>query len=1035
MSKKTNLSAGRQALRKALRDLAETALPGRNRTVAIDEANRRLAQAGLAKLGPTTVGSWFEAGSPAKDFRSLWALVQILLEWSGQPSPDTLEGPARGQATARWKSTEELWKAHWEHAQDTRPRTDPPANAPLVTAYLAAVRDAARQHPYPGVPGTPNPPALADVYVRQQAHAPAADNQDSPSPSNATARGNQAAPAVPATEVFEEDRAMCVLLGGPGGGKSTLLRAHLANSADSWLGGTTGTTIPVMVSAAALTGTDPLPTALAKTVTGDLRQVGLLDELPVDFFRRPPRAGVSWLVLVDGLDEIPNANTRSAVVTMLACAAAAGAGLYRFVVATRPLPATELGALGRDVPSYELQPFSHDDLHTYATHWFQVLDDPGRHAKTFMTGLKRSRLDVLARTPLMAFMLCQLYAADPARPLPDGRTGAYQSFVELVYEQNTHKRVAATHDEVIRRLKDRHQVPSDNQAAEQAAEQVRDRLLELINHLAYERIGRNTAPAVEILASHLHVNRPEKVREQLWNSFLSDLLRPTGLLVQHADDFDFLHQTHLEYHAARHATRNEQARAQLLREMFSSGETHPRHHWRDLMLNSSYLGFLLDGLLVPKDRNATETARRIEELATHKRHEACDFLAAQVRMRTNLPDTTASQLVRLAEDTTLHGRDRMVAARGLAEVGGHREAGATLLARLANHVTLDSSDRVSAAGYLAEVEGHGEAGATLLARLAEDTTLHVQARVSAAGYLARMEGHREGGAALLARFAEDTRLDGYTRGMAARDMAQMAGQEEDAAALLARLAEDTTLSGHERLRLTDLNWMHGYREIRAALLARLAEDTTLSGHEHLHAARELAQMAGQEEGAAALLARLAEDTHGRASVAGIRHLSAAVSAAGYLARMEGQREGGAALLARLAEDTTLSGPERLRAARELAQMEGQEEDAAVLLARLAGDTTLSGPCRVRAAGYLAQVEGHREGGAALLARLAEDTTLDNGNRAWAARDMAVMEGHREGGAALLARLAEDTTLDNGNRAWAAQALARLEGALPEGGVR
>lgn len=238
--------------------------------------------------------------------------------------------------------------------------------------------------------GAPNPLALADVYVRQHARTPAADNQDSPGPDSATAPADQAGPAVPATEIFREDRVMCVLLGGPGGGKSTLLRAHLADSADSWLGGKTGTTVPVMVSAAALSGTDLLPAALAKTVTGDLRQVGLLDELGPNFFRDAPRAGVSWLVLVDGLDEIPDAATRSAVVTMLAGAAAAGKGLYRFVVATRPLPATELGALGRDVPRYELQPFSPDDLATYATHWFHVLDDPGRHATAFMTGLKLS---------------------------------------------------------------------------------------------------------------------------------------------------------------------------------------------------------------------------------------------------------------------------------------------------------------------------------------------------------------------------------------------------------------------------------------------------------------------------------------------------------------------------------------------------------------------------------------------------------------------------------------------------------------------
>lgn len=220
----------------------------------------------------------------------------------------------------------------------------------------------------------------------------------------------------------------------------------------------------------------------------------------------------------------------------------------------------------------------------------------------------------------MAFMLCQLYAADPARPLPDGRSGAYQAFVELIYEQNAHKNIKDTHDEAIRRLKDRHQIPKDNQAAEQAARQVRDHLPELIDHLAHERINGHTAPAVDILASHQQANRPQKVQQHLWNAFLSDLLRPTGILVQRADDFDFLHQTLLEYHAARHATRDEQARTKLLHDLIASSKSPENNHWdgrfpsrypsgndrwKPPAAEPSYLGFLLDGLLTPMTRFQT----------------------------------------------------------------------------------------------------------------------------------------------------------------------------------------------------------------------------------------------------------------------------------------------------------------------------------------------------------------------------------------------------------------------------------------------
>ncbi|WP_406482657.1 hypothetical protein [Streptomyces sp. NBC_01615] len=126
MSKTTDLSAGRQILRTELRKLEVGALRGRDRTDAIAEANRRLQQAQLPRLSPTTVGGWFEKGTPAKDFGVLWVLVEVFVEWSGQPSADTLTGHDRAKATARWTSTKELWKTRWEQAKAPRSVTASP---------------------------------------------------------------------------------------------------------------------------------------------------------------------------------------------------------------------------------------------------------------------------------------------------------------------------------------------------------------------------------------------------------------------------------------------------------------------------------------------------------------------------------------------------------------------------------------------------------------------------------------------------------------------------------------------------------------------------------------------------------------------------------------------------------------------------------------------------------------------------------------------------------------------------------------------
>jgi hypothetical protein len=201
--------------------------------------------------------------------------------------------------------------------------------------------------------------------------------------------------------------------------------------------------VPVLVSASDLAGTDSLSDAVAHAVTCELRGFGL-DGVPADFFRRAPRPRVAWLVLVDGLDEIADTNTRKAVLRMVSGAESR----YRFVVATRPLPAGELNS---NVPCYELQPFTPEDLHEYATRWL------GSQVDQFTTAGMGAHLDALARKPLIASMLCQLYAAE--RPLPTGRTGAYQSFVELIYEQNAHKHVGHGQSAAIQRLTSRYQIP------------------------------------------------------------------------------------------------------------------------------------------------------------------------------------------------------------------------------------------------------------------------------------------------------------------------------------------------------------------------------------------------------------------------------------------------------------------------------------------------------------------------------------------------------------------------------------------------
>ncbi|MFD7835497.1 NACHT domain-containing protein [Streptomyces sp. NPDC059761] len=752
---------------------------------------------------------------------------------------------------------------------------------------------------------------------------------------------------MPAEAVFavEADKGggVRVLLAGAGCGKSTLLRRHLADSADRWLSGELDnparssarpsgrrtaaqdplpppTAVPVLIRAVDLAGTPLLARALATAVIEALGPFGLREPLDEAFFRDRPRPHTPWLVLVDGLDEVPDQGTRIALLDRLAREAEAGQepSPYRFVVATRPLPYGELDRLGPDAARFSLQPFTPADVLAYARKCFGDLPDPERHVKAFRAELKRSGLGALARTPLMASMLCQLYAADPTRPLPEGRTGAYQSFVELLYEQNSHKGVASTHDAAIRLLKGRHQIAPDIAAAEQAAQAVRDHLRELIDLLADRRLKGNTAPAVETLASHLHVQRPAKVKEARWHAFLGDLLRPTGVLSERAGDFDFLHHSLLEYHAARHATRDEAARARVLEVLFPRWGTTAARYWQPPRLEPSYLGFLLDGLLNPGDTLADATAQALDEIAVLGGDATLSFLTAQVGLRTCLPPhATALKLARFAERSPMiDGRAR--AAGALAELDGHQEEGARLLAHVAARTDTNLIDGLAAARRLAALDGHEEEGVALLTSLATDPAVPLPTRVNAAAALAAVDGHEEEGLRLLTAFATDPSLDGRARLHAAEHLARMDAHHP----------EDTL-----------------------QLLADFAANATLGSHVRMDAARFLAE--NGDERAAKLLIHLATDT-------GMDDPDRTLCAA-TLARLDGHRQEGAALLARHVTDTSLHDDDRVAAAQNLATLDN--ERAGGLLAALAADTALGSGARAWAASILAEIGGAEDAGA------------------------------------------------------------------------
>ncbi|RKN36779.1 NACHT domain-containing protein [Streptomyces hoynatensis] len=842
MSKRTELSAERRVLRDELRKLEDAALRGRTRKEAIAEANCRLRQDQL--LSYTTVGGWFEKGIPARDFQVLWALVEVLEEWSGRPPADTLTGRDRAVANAGWAVRKKLWKTWWEDASTSRTVTSRSAVPTRhLDAYLKAAGRAARDHPYPGVlPGTT--PPLASVYLRQQT---APWTEQTPGGSGGESRGHPGplrgpADTRPALQVLAEQHA-CVVLAGPGGGKSSLLRTHLAHSAERWMAGQRDAPVAVLVTAADLVHR-PLTSALASAVNAHLPQHGLTENLPEEFFSAPPQPGTQWLVLVDGLDEVTDPKARREVLlTITNVVKDSPAGPYRFVVATRPLPGNELDALDRQWPRHELMPFTVDQLPAVAGSWFRAagLDDAHSIAERFVQDLQRASLTDLARIPLMASMLCQLHAADPSRPLPQSRGKLYGDFIGLLH---------------------RHQDTPGPAGARQEAQHVLNHLHDLIAHLAAERHNGNNEPALDIVKSHPEAQGPPRIPEDQWREFLSTALRRSGLLTVRAGELVFLHQTLQEYLAARHATHDPHTRDKAVHRAFH----HParylpsynrgvgllppdapgvrprlwlRRYWQPPTSddgNLSYIGFLLD---TAREFDPHAVDPYLNRLASRRAGlHGCEFIASQVRLGTLIPpDTvraTADLFLSLATDTTLGNDDRVWAARGLGKLGDPRAA--DLFLALATDATLTDWNRVEAARELAEL-GDPRA-ADLFLTLATDTALDSGDRVWAARGLGERGDPRA--ADLFLSLATDTALDSGDRVWAARGLGERG--DPRAADLLHTLATDTTL-GNAGAREWAAWGLGELGDPRAAdLFLALATDTTLTDWNRVEAARQLGEL-------------------------------------------------------------------------------------------------------------------------------------------------------------------------------------------------
>ncbi|MGW2041824.1 NACHT domain-containing protein [Streptomyces virginiae] len=835
--------------------------------------------------------------------------------------------------------------------------------------YLEAVNALVPEHPYTPVSVGKRVPGLVDVYVRQQARRRLQGGTGGSPGETAVGAQIDDEPDVPipADRVFLREEPVCVLLAPPGGGKSTLLRHQRAVSVGRLLHGS-DVGVPVLVRAGALVGA-PLRTVLAQAASAEVRRgMPLDDDLPDALFAGKPKDLVPWLVLVDGFDEISDGDSRRIVLETITTVVKRNAASYRFVVATRPLPESELEALGDDVPCFWLEPFTPTNLLHYAEKYFRSLDDPERHAAVFTAMLEPTRLAEPARTPLMAYMLCQLYLTDPDRFPPNGRSAVYEEFVTQLRRGDRAKDISDGQQQAVDALG-----RNGGLAAEQWAMAVIERLPQLIEHLAYVRIRQNeSTAAVDVLprlGDEAVACCPTGVSHGDRQAFLRELLRHSSLVVERPDgDFEFPHLTITEYLAARHATRNLASGSRVLDELpeillqDGSPVDAERH-------DPSYIGFVLDRLFAPGSGLGGEASRILERSANGHTFRACLFIADQAQRGTLLPDpvvqATAHALRSIARIPEIDGSDRVRAAEALTWLS---EDSGQMLAELISNTGLGEGARCQAAVALTRLDGQYAARA--LAGAMEDPSLRPSARMTMADELSGVV--RNTGLSHFVRLRAADALDHFARtpDRQIADITRIRAAEAltlldpvRAADVLGLLGRDACIAGVDRVRAAEaLVVLEPAGGVRVLVL--LAGDFGVGAFDRVRAAEAMLRV--EPRRAAEALEALAVDdrldSHGR------------VRAGEGLTRVDPQRA--AKVLDMLVRDRGLDDSDRARAGEVLARLDPQRAVSA--LAYLAGKASIDGSCRLRA--VEAMMDLAPDDGAAILTSLINDADISGSVR-------------------------------------------------------
>jgi formylglycine-generating enzyme required for sulfatase activity len=390
------------------------------------------------------------------------------------------------------------------------------------------------------------------------------------------------------------------------------------------------------------------------------------------------------LVLLDGLDEVPEAESRRDKIKAAVTDFIHTCGNCRVVLTSRTYAYHRQDWRIDGLHETILAPFSDGQIRRFVDRWYAhiaelrgMMSQADAQARADL--LKRAvfgakRLRELAERPLLLTLMASLHAWRGGT-LPEKRQELYEDTVDLLLDWwETAKRKAPGTDEWEPSLTEWLRID-------------RDQVRALLNELAFkahesqpEARGTADVPEGELVCGLLDLSPKKDIRPGLLTDYLSNragLLLPRGVKV-----FTFPHRTFQEYLAACHLTNQE-----FPDDVYRLARKDPER-WREVTLLAGAKAasgiassvWLLAEALCPREfepGNPGTDDAWCAQLAGQLLAESADLRRVAEHNRAKL-DRIRRWLVRILEGTDFPAMERAIAGRSLGVIGDPREAVTTL---------------------------------------------------------------------------------------------------------------------------------------------------------------------------------------------------------------------------------------------------------------------------------------------------------------------------------------------------------------------